>query len=215
MRSRRAPRRSPRSKTIRPTTWAKRTRPHLVELAPKKRPPSRQHDDRVRSRTTTPTPKRSPKGRAQADSRRPQSSSRRPPRARWRRSRLTRPPIYAPAALARASSLPPSSRSVRWWSGSPFTRRMRQRCRPPLLRSHPCRSQLLLLRRLPLRPLFLTPRRSRNRLRRRHVPRLHRRRSGPSLRFDPAPVKKPTLNCDPPYFVDPQGIRHMRKECLK
>jgi len=38
-------------------------------------------------------------------------------------------------------------------------------------------------------------------------------RSKPVVR--PAPAKKPTLNCDPPYFVDPQGIRHMRKECLK
>jgi len=38
-------------------------------------------------------------------------------------------------------------------------------------------------------------------------------RPKPAVR--PAPVKKPTLSCDPPYFVDPQGIRHMRKECLK
>jgi serine/threonine-protein kinase len=30
----------------------------------------------------------------------------------------------------------------------------------------------------------------------------------------PVPPKKPALNCDPPYFVDPQGIRHMRRECL-
>jgi serine/threonine-protein kinase len=35
----------------------------------------------------------------------------------------------------------------------------------------------------------------------------------PVTRAAPAP-KKPALNCDPPYFVDPQGIRHMRRECL-
>ena len=53
-------------------------------------------------------------------------------------------------------------------------------------------------------------------VKRRPPPRPAPSRPAPPVRQEPAsePRSKPTVNCNPPYFIGPDGLKHYRRECL-